>query len=180
MVEEKLRFSDLRERHRGVTEAVGRAYAEAAGVCLDRHHVSPQPFHIVDAPNERRAFAHWAAPDERTKDAWANRDDATEAGAYGLALATVELARGLVAVRRAETLTGSDYYLGTPGEAAHSLKTLFRLEVSGVDSGDEARLAARLNQKIRQADRGNSKLPAIALVIGFRALKALAADVEKL
>ncbi len=173
----ELRFADLHERHHGVTAAIGNAYAEAAGVCLDRHHVSPQSFLLVNAGGELRALTRWVAPDARTKSAWANRDDATEAGAYALALAAVETALGLVAVRRAETLTGSDYYLGAPGEVAQSFMALFRLEVSGVDSGDDTRLSARLAQKIRQARHGRSRLPAIALAVGFKSLKILLADV---
>jgi len=179
MVEGKLRFADLHERHFGVTEAIAKSYEEAASVCLHRHHLSPQSFRIVDATNERRALAHWVVPDERTKGAWANRDDATEAGAYGLALATAELTRGLVAVRRAEILSGADYYLGAPGATPHSLKALFRLEISGVDGGDPVRLFTRLRQKIRQLARGKDKLPGIAVTVGFKTLRILLAEKEK-
>lgn len=179
MQEERLRFDALYERHVGVSEGVGKSYAEAARVCLDRHHASPQAFHIFDRIGERRAVAEWTAPDRRTKNAWANANDATEAGAYGLALGAVELARGLVTVRRADTLTGSDYYLARAAAPPENLEAAIRLEVSGMDVGDESRMRDRLSQKVRQSSNGRSNLPAIALVVAFKALKMLLADVRR-
>ena len=43
----------------------------------------------------------WDTADARMLRAWANEDDTTEAGAYGCALAAIELSEGLVAMRRA-------------------------------------------------------------------------------
>jgi hypothetical protein len=40
-------------------------------------------------------------------------------------------------------------------------------------------MQTRLNQKVVQAEKGDSDLPAIAAVVGFSAVKVLAADVEK-
>jgi hypothetical protein len=85
------------------------SYSEAVRVCLGRHHGSPVEFSLNDNGQVERASAEWPPPDERTKNAWANKDDATRDGAYGLSLAAVEAMRGLVAVRRAETRTGADY-----------------------------------------------------------------------
>ena len=36
-----LRLFGLGERHPGVTNALGEAYAEAASVCLSQHHQKP-------------------------------------------------------------------------------------------------------------------------------------------
>lgn len=179
MPEDQLRFVDLWDRHIGVTEGIAKSYAEAACVCLDRHHTSPQALHIHEAKGAHRVAAEWTAPDGRTKRAWANTTDATEAGAYALALAAVESTRGLVAVRRAETLTGADYYLASATQTLDSLEAAFRLEVSGMSEGDESRMGQRLRQKIRQAASGRSNLPAIALVVGFEALKIFVAEVER-
>lgn len=113
-----LPFHKLSERHPGVTTAVGDGYNEAARVCLDRHHVSPIAFIIQrqtnSAPEVWEVIAVWQETNQRERNAWANVTDATEAGAYGFALAAVEL-EGLVAVRRAETGTGADYYISKPG-----------------------------------------------------------------
>jgi hypothetical protein len=90
-------------------------------------------------------------------------------GAYGVALAVVEISEGMFAVRRAETGTGADYYVAPSNTAADDLEAWFRLEVSGVDRGDRLILAQRLKQKVQQAVDGQSNLPALAAVVGFRA-----------
>lgn len=100
----------------------------------------------------------------------------TEMGAYALALAAMEHTRGLVAVSRAETRTGADYYLDVPDAEVVDLETSVRLEVSGTDTGDEKVVSARLAQKLKQATAGASNLPAIACVVGFAALSIAAAD----
>jgi hypothetical protein len=166
-----LPFHKLDERHPGVTAAIGNGYTEAARVCLDRHHISPIVIVIrwprSSAPEVREVLAVWQETTQRERNAWGNATDATEAGAYGFALAAVEI-EGLVAVRRAETGTGADYYISPPGVAADDLEDCVRLEVSGVDRGDERAVDLRLRQKIQQALSGSSSLPAIAAVVGFR------------
>jgi hypothetical protein len=85
----------------------------------------------------------------------------------------------MVAVRRAETRTGTDYYLGSPEAPADDLEASFRLEVSGTDEGNDTVIQSRLRQKLDQAIAGASNLPAIATVVGFAALKIVTADVKK-
>lgn len=75
----------------------------------------------------------------------------------------------MFAVRRAETGTGADYYIGPQGAGMDDLEDCLRLEVSGVSDGDEKVVTKRLLEKIQQAQRGNSSLPAIAGVVGFSA-----------
>jgi hypothetical protein len=174
----KIQFENLSERHFGVTPAIAAAYAEAVRVCLGRHHASPQEILVRDGVEETKSTAEWEGPDYRTRTGWANRDDATEAGAYGLALAAAELTRGLVAVRRAETRTGADYYLGGPDGPPSDLEASLRLEVSGTDEGNQTVINSRLRQKLEQAASGASNLPAIATVVGFAALTVVTADVK--
>ena len=104
-----LPIRNMDKRHRGLTEAVASGYSEAARVCLDRRHESPQEFEIESLGMVSWALTSWDLADERVKSAWANEIDATEAGAYACVIAAVELTRGFFAVRRAETRTGADY-----------------------------------------------------------------------
>jgi len=80
-------------------------------------------------------LTEWEATDDRTKHAWANEIDATEAGAYACVLAAVELTSGMVAVYRAETKTGADYYIVPAGNSVDDLENCLRLEVSGINKG---------------------------------------------
>lgn len=167
---------DMATRHIGLTDALARSYVEAARVSLDRHHESPVSFHI-SGNTDIESRVEWERPDARIRGAWANEDDTTECGAYACALAAVELAEGLVALRRAETRTGADYYVGYPGTPLDDLEDAVRLEVSGVSEGTEAVVAQRLRAKLDQARRGASNLPAMAGVVGFRAQVVLLARV---
>jgi hypothetical protein len=90
----------------------------------------------------------------------------------------VELEEGLVAVRRAETGTGADYYIGRPDQGQDDLEDCLRLEVSGTDAANRAGVAQRLRIKIEQAAGGNSNLPAKAGVVGFQARLIMLCDVE--
>ena len=171
-----LPFIDLATRHPGISDGIGLSFQEAAAVCLDRHHSSPATFDIRDNAKERQAELTWGVPDDNLKGAWANEIDATEAGACALALATVELARGLVAIRRAETRSGADYYVDMPGTMPDDLETAVRLEISGTSDPSSTVLEARLKQKLAQTARGASNLPAMAAVVGFAQSKILSAD----
>src|SRR5262249_3928336 len=117
--------------------------------------------------------------DDRTLGAWANSTDATEAGAYACVIAGVEELRGLVAVRRAETGTGSDYYVGPHGAGLEDLENCVRLEVSGLDRGERRVVTQRMMQKVRQVKEGRGALPAIAGVFGFSEPVLMLRDVEE-
>jgi hypothetical protein len=147
-------------------------------VCFDRYHLSPTEVVLSDNGTQSRAQITWPKPDGRTMGAWANKNDTTEAGAYACVIAAVEHLRGLLAVHRAETLTGADYYVGPPGSGESDLENCLRLEVSGVDGGSDREVAKRLLAKMGQATRGASNLPALAGVIGFRAKLLMVRDVR--
>lgn len=164
----KLRIDSLHERHGGLTPSLSGSFFEAASVCLNRHHNSPVEIDIVRHGETTKRLVDFESPDLQVLNAWANDIDTTEAGAYGVCLAAVEIEEQLVAVRRAETLTGADWYIAPVGTEPGDLEDCFRLEVSGVDAGDRAVVEARLRQKVAQTRRGASNLPAIASVVGFK------------
>jgi hypothetical protein len=168
---------DMEKRHPGLTPNVAAYYCEAAGVCLDRHHSPPHGMTVTDNGASQAASVAWTIPDARVKAAWANADDATRDGAYAVALAAVEAARGLLAVSRAETKSGCDYYVDLPTKPVLDLETAVRLEVSGTDKGDHAAINKRVQIKIKQALAGKSPLPAIAAVVGFATSVVVTADV---
>ena len=176
-----LPLDDMHSRHDGLTEAIANCYAEAARVCLDRHHTPPEEIQIKsdDDETDHAVIANWVPTDDQTKGAWANTDDATRDGAYAFALAAAELAKGLVAVHRAETRTGADYYIAPKGRTIEDLEECVRLEVSGVDRGSEGAVAQRLKAKLKQAAAGASNLPAMAGVVGFEAALILLASLEE-
>jgi len=80
---------------------------------------------------------------------------------------------------RAETLTGADYYVAPRGTDPDDLENCLRLEVSGTHLGANE-VKRRLAQKVRQAQKGKSNLPALAAVVGFRSKLISMKPVEKI
>ena len=78
--QEYLPLSDMAQRHAGLSEPVAESWVEAARVCLDRHHKSPITFLITSAQTSP-VTVEWLAANERSRNAWANENDATEFGA---------------------------------------------------------------------------------------------------
>lgn len=169
----ELKLDRLYERHPGLTRALGESYTEAACVCWARYHKPPVTLSIRSPAVDDLRSVNFAVPDLRMRKAYANEIDATEAGAYGVSLAAVEDVEGLVAVARAETLTGSDWYVAPNGTTIEDLEGCIRLEVSGIGSGASSDVNRRLREKIAQAVRGESDLPAIAAVVGFEVLEVV-------
>jgi hypothetical protein len=163
-----LKLSDMSSRHPGLSPTIALNFLEAARVCLDRHYSSPAQFSLNGDKETVDALLTWIQTDARIRNAWGNNDDATRDGAYLCALAAVELLENLVAIRRAETLTGADYYVGLRHQGTDDLESCWRLEISGTDRGNTAVLAHRLRQKLAQTARGRSNLPAMVCVVGFR------------
>jgi hypothetical protein len=110
-----LRLDGLQERHPGLTQAVVDSYVEAAAVCFSRHHQSPVTLSLQHGADQEFRVVHYPVPDDRMLRAHGNEIDATEAGAYGVALAAVEAVAGLVAVGRAERLNGANWYVAPHG-----------------------------------------------------------------
>jgi hypothetical protein len=175
----RLPIDRMHERHAGLTLQLAESYCQAAFVCLDRHHRPPVIFILSDGKKESNAELVWETTTPQIRGAWANTIDTTEAGAYACVLAGTELLCGYVAVRRAETGTGADYYVGPPGTGIDDLEDCLRLEISGVDIGNQTALKARLKTKIKQAQKGTSSLPALAGVVGFQARQIMFAEVTE-
>ena len=154
----------LHERHPGFNRPICEAYSQAAAVCLSDSHTSPTDLEVHCSSDECVRSLVWQAPDSGARASWANRDDATRDGAYAVGLAAVEAELGLVALSRSDVRTGADYYVGAPGS---DLEDCHRLEVSGVRHGTATDVKARLREKIKQARRGESDVPAWACAVGF-------------
>jgi hypothetical protein len=174
-----LNIDAMHQRHRGLTDSLAGSYREAASVCLSRHHSPPVLIAMSDNASDSVANLVWPVPAPRTLHAWANEIDATEAGAYACVIAAVELLRNLFAVRRAETKTGADYYIGPKDAGVDDLDNCLRLEISGLNYGNQTEVARRLLEKVEQALRGRSNLPALAGVMGFASKKLMIRDVPE-
>lgn len=171
----RLDISTLHVRHPGMAREITDGYAVTAAVCMSRHHEPPKAWTVQRDSEPPTAYeVEWLPPTPAHVRSCANEEEATRDGAYCLALAAADAHLGLVALRRSEGKSGSDFYLipvGTQGSSEPHIDLerddLVRLEVSGIDRDDETKMRARVRQKVRQAVAGRSLFPAIVGVAGF-------------
>jgi hypothetical protein len=161
-----LRFENLHPRHPLDPHQL-QGYANAAKVCLEKHHTPPVTFEAVTKGETVSYELQWQPIDDMLRRSYNNADDAKRDGAYVIAFAAVEDLEGLVSIGRAETKTGADYYLAPVGTSPEDFENAVRLEVSGTD-GNPSQAKTRLRQKQQQTRDGTGEEPAIAAVVGFR------------
>lgn len=187
MPDQLLSYDKLHERHYAITPETAAEWAQTTRICLFRHHLPPVSiFEIMDQGAVQEGTVAWRSPDVRERHAWIDRSsEATDRSACAIALSALELTRGLVAMSSAIKGNGADYLLDDYSEdlfdfyvsGGRNLEAAFRLEIRGVDRGGDATLLTALKQKIRQLVEGDSNLPAVAVVVGFQALKVFVSDV---
>lgn len=74
-----LSLRDLGGQHSGLTGPIASAYAEAAAVCLDRHHESPTDFLATGEARHDKVILDWERTNARQRRAWSNQTDVIEA-----------------------------------------------------------------------------------------------------
>lgn len=145
--------AELWKVHPGLTEVVARNYAEARDVVMTGLHTSPTRFMVSDehAPYNTMTLA-WITATAQQLAAWANTDDATRDAAYGVAIAFVNVQYRLVAVIRAERVTGCDYFLAPRDQEMETLDVddKIKLEISGSRTSRPSDLQERLKEKVTQ------------------------------
>lgn len=99
---------------------------------------------------------------------YADLQEASEYGAYALALTVAVKLTGIPYIERSAKGTGVDYWLSQRIDEHGLFQRAARLEVSGILEGDETAISARLNKKLRQTERSDETLlPAYVAIIEF-------------
>ena len=151
----------------GISVAYGSFLAEAASFCLKwKKHPSPVSLH-VSGKTLVILRLHWKDPGTDATRTYTDLEEATEYGAYGVALVTVVKLTGIPYVERSAKGTGIDYWL-TDGTDGAPFQKAARLEISGILDGDDAAIMSRLNRKIAQTERSKStSIPAYVAIVEF-------------
>lgn len=165
----ELSLDDLAAIHPCITEELAGALAQAAKVCLDRHHRPPIALFVEEGAIEDNVSLRWEPTSARARAGWGDQNDTIEWTAVGVALAFLGTARELVAVRRARRVSGADYYVAAKGASLDDLEGAVRLEISGIESGGVSEVRRRLFEKLSQLHRAAEFTPGIAVVVGFAA-----------
>jgi len=163
-----LDLADLGEGMPAITPAFGQMLAEAGAVCLDdcSHHVGVQL--SVAGTNTEALSVGWPPVTPQMRACYHDPEEATEHGAYGIAILLIRRATGFAVVQRSRKGTGFDFWVGDDTELPFQNKV--RLEVSGIRRGSTAQLEARVRQKVAQTSpTANTGLPAHIVVVEFSA-----------
>lgn len=113
---------------------------------------------------------HWSDVDESHSRTYSDLQEATEYGAYGIAVVIAVKVTGIPFVERSAKETGIDYWLGDGTDDRGIFQRTARLEVSGILRGGEKEIAARLKTKIVQTQRSDDTLlPSYTVIVEFAA-----------
>lgn len=161
-----LELSHLGNGCPGLTPSYCETLAEAGAVCLhEQQHLSGKTLLQVRSHFEGALVLSWPPVTSQMLACYNDPDQATEWGACGIAILLVRELYGFTVVKRARRGTGFDYWLGRAD--GHLFQDQARLEVSGIRSGFEAAVQARMRDKIAQMRRAPGLLPAYAVVVEF-------------
>jgi hypothetical protein len=90
----------------GLTSACGKSLAEAAAVCLeDRKHISGVSLWLTGIQEEERALI-WPIVTDQQRRCYNDLQEATERGAYGIAILVAREVTGLLVVERSKKVLG--------------------------------------------------------------------------
>jgi hypothetical protein len=150
----------------GLSTAYGAQLAQAAAVCLEnREHRSGVTFHLIGMRSAQFPL-EWPAVDDQARRSHNDLQEATERGAYGIAILIVCDLTGMLVIERSAKGLGFDYWLGNEDD-----DELFagkaRLEVSGILVGSRSQALVRARQKKQQMKPSDRLAPGYVAVVEF-------------
>jgi hypothetical protein len=115
----------------------------------------------------------WEALGDAHKSTYADLQEATEFGAYGIALIVIRELTGKAAIERSAKGGGFDWWIGdTDDPFALPFQGKTRLEVSGILRDRGGHLESRLQRKRHQTDPSDSIGPAMIAIVELGQPKA--------
>jgi hypothetical protein len=151
----------------GLSARAGAMMAEAAGVCLDDQGHAPGCLLTVEGCCECNLTLSFCSVDATRRATWNDQEEATEQGAYGVALLLLHEIEGQTVITRSRKGTGFDYWVGKEDGALFQQKA--RLEVSGIRHGGSANIEQRVRQKTRQAGPGRGGIQTYVAIVEYSA-----------
>ncbi len=164
-----LTLTELAKGLPGITPAFGQTLAEAGAVCFeDQNH--PNGVELkVDGTFQAKYQVLWQQVTEQLIRCYNDEESTTELGAYGVAFLLILDLTDYTIIKRSRRGTGFDYWLGKAQDNEElPFQNKERLEISGIRSGDNSRIKARVNEKLKQVQPSNATaLPALIVVVEF-------------
>ena len=149
----------------GLEPNLGGTLANAAAVCLDKNSHASGVELEVSGQYRRRIEVCWDGPTDQVRSTYADLQEATEFGAAGVAIATLNTFGGWIVIQRSRKGNGFDYWISKKDQPSGPLfQDCAPLEVSGILNGDEAELQRRVRIKKRQIAVAKTRRGKVAVV----------------
>jgi hypothetical protein len=141
---------------------------EAAAVCLEKNGHPPGVVLALLGDSTQTLWLTWRELGDEHVSSYSDLEEATEYGAYGIAMVAVRELKGKAAISRSARGGGFDWWVGD-SEDSRTLpfQGKARLEVSGILRGRPGQLEARIRQKKKQTELSDSLGPAIIAIVQF-------------
>jgi hypothetical protein len=160
-------LAKLDEGMPGVSRRIGQRLAEASAFCFNHQQHQPGVELQVQGLTCTSMRVYWEHEiTEQIINAWDDHQEATEAGATGIAFLIILELTEFTVIRRARKGTGFDYWLGYK-DAEILFQDSARLEISGILRGSANEIRARVNKKKKQTHPTDGTLPAYIVVVEF-------------
>jgi hypothetical protein len=149
----------------GLEPFLGGTLANAAAVCLDKNRHSSGVELEVSGQYRRRVEVCWDGPTDQVRNSYADLQEATEFGAAGVAIATLNNFGGWIVMQRSRKGTGFDYWISKKDDHCGPLfQGCAPLEVSGILNGDDTELQRRVRIKKGQISITKTRRGTVAVV----------------
>lgn len=148
-------------------------YGNSASYCLRRHRArGPIFLRYTDTKSERTLRVQAHVITRAVRATFNDLQDATEHGAYGVALLTAALEMGATLAERSYKGPGFDFHLYPPGlgtslDPDDIFSGTWALEVSGLLQGTAADVDGRLREKRRQVASAAKIQPTLVAIVEF-------------
>jgi hypothetical protein len=151
----------------GLLKGLAEFMGACAAVCLEERRHRSGVRALVEGDHEGMFVLSWAPLTSQHRLSCADLQEATEFGAYGVAILVVREVTGKTVLERSAKGTGFDYWVGDEENAALPFQNLTRLEVSGILNGSPADIQSRVKVKKKQVTPSDTRGLAFIAVVEF-------------
>lgn len=143
----------------GLLDSLAGYMGACAAVCLDKQqHRSGVPMAVQGDYNAAFRLM-WEPLTEKHHRSCADIQEATEYGAYGVAILVVRETTGKTVLERSAKGFGFDFWIGEEQDADLPFQGLARLEVSAILGGGEQHVMSRMRVKKTQVSPSDDQGP---------------------
>ena len=160
-------LGDLKLGMPGIESPLGESFAHAASVCLETGRHESGVTMPIEGDIRKSYPVFWEGIDDQVRRSWADLQDATEMGAYGIAALVIVKLTEFTVIERARKGKGFDYWLGPKNKEAELFQNAARMEVSGILIGDEGEIERRVRAKLAQVKPSPGRHAAFIVVVEF-------------